>query len=322
MPFSDWPLAQLRAYRPEIAVPEDFDDFWSSTLAESRAAGGEATLHPAQTPVTQLIVDDLTFPGFAGEPIRGWVTRPRDAAGPLPTVVEFVGYGGGRGLPHERLQWAASGYVHILMDTRGQGGGWGTGGNTPDPHGSGPATPGFMTRGVHDPHEYYYRRVFTDAVRLIDAARGFDFVDESRISVVGASQGGGIALAVAGLVPDLAGVMPDVPFLCDFRRSAQATPLAPFTELRTYLATNRSKVDDTFRTLSYFDGVTFAARASAPALFSVALMDDVVLPSTVFAAFNNYGGDSEIEVYEFNGHEGGQTFHWQRQAAWLADRLG
>jgi len=42
----------------------------------------------------------------------------------------------------------------------------------------------------------------------------------------------------------------------------------------------------------------------------------------VFAAFNRYGGqDREIETYEYNGHEGGQLFHGQRQVAWLQARL-
>jgi cephalosporin-C deacetylase len=36
-----------------------------------------------------------------------------------------------------------------------------------------------------------------------------------------------------------------------------------------------------FATLSYFDGVNFAKRATAPAMFSVALMDQVCPPSTV-----------------------------------------
>jgi hypothetical protein len=45
-------------------------------------------------------------------------------------------------------------------------------------------------------------------------------------------------------------------------------------------------------------------------------------PSSVFAAFNRYGGqDREIETYEYNGHEGGQLFHGQRQVAWLQARL-
>jgi cephalosporin-C deacetylase len=115
--------------------------------------------------------------------------------------------------------------------------------------------------------------------------------------------------------------MPDVPFLCDFRRSVELTPDAPFTELRQYLAVHRDQDDQTFATLSYFDGVGFARRASATARFSVALMDPIVLPSTVFAAYNAYGSaEKMIDVYPFNGHEGGQGHQFVRQARWLADR--
>ncbi len=320
MPRTDLTLDELRAYRSAADVPADFDEFWDRTLAESRSAGGDVMLVPAESPVSELVVEDLTFAGFGGEPIRGWVIRPRDSQ-PRATVVQYVGYGGGRGLPHEHLHWASSGFVHVVMDTRGQGSAWGTGGDTPDPHGSGPAFPGFMTRGIQSRETYYYRRVFTDAVRLIDAVREFDFVDPTAVAVTGGSQGGAISLAVAGLVPGLRAVMPDVPFLCDFRRSVELTPDAPFTELRNYLAIHRDVVDETFTTLSYFDGVNFARRATAPARFSVALMDPIVLPSTVFAAYNDYAGDDrEIDVYPYNGHEGGQGHQWVTQERWLAER--
>ncbi len=320
MPRTDLTLDELRAYRSAAEVPADFDEFWDRTLAESRAAGDDVILVPAESPVSELVVEDLTFAGFGGEPIRGWVIRPRDAT-PRATVVQYLGYGGGRGLAHEHLQWASSGFVHVVMDTRGQGSAWGTGGDTPDPHGSGPAFPGFMTRGIQSRESYYYRRVFTDAVRLIDAVRGFDFVDPIAVAVTGGSQGGAISLAVAGLVPGLRAVMPDVPFLCDFRRSVELTPDAPFTELRNFLAIHRDVVDETFTTLAYFDGVNFARRATAPARFSVALMDPIVLPSTVFAAYNDYAGDDrEIDVYPYNGHEGGQGHQWVTQARWLAGR--
>ena len=320
MPRTDLTLDELRAYRSAAEVPADFDEFWDRTLAESRAAGGDVILVPAESPVSELVVEDLTFAGFGGEPIRGWVIRPRDSQ-PRATVVQYVGYGGGRGLPHEHLHWASSGFVHVVMDTRGQGSAWGTGGDTPDPHGSGPAFPGFMTRGIQSRETYYYRRVFTDAVRLIDAVSEFDFVEPTAVAVTGGSQGGAISLAVAGLVPGLRAVMPDVPFLCDFRRSVELTPDAPFTELRNYLAIHRDVVDETFTTLAYFDGVNFARRATAPARFSVALMDPIVLPSTVFAAYNDYAGDDrEIDVYPYNGHEGGQGHQWVTQARWLAGR--
>ncbi len=322
MPITDLPLAELRPFSPEVVEPDDFDDFWRRTLEESRAIGGDVVVSPADTTILALRIEDLTFPGFAGEPIRAWITRPIEEAGPLPVVVEYNGYNGGRGLPGERLHWAASGYVHVFMDTRGQGSGWGNGGDTPDPHGSGPAVAGFMTRGIDAPENYYYRRLFTDAVRLIDAVKGLDFVDENRVAVTGGSQGGGITLAVGGLVPGLTAVMPDVPFLCHFRRSVELALGDPFAEIARYLAVHRDEDDEVFHTLSYFDGVNFARRATAPTLFSVALMDDIVLPSTVFAAFNHYrGADREIEVYPFNGHEGGAFRHWQKQAGWLADRI-
>ena len=317
----DLPIDELRTYRPEVREPADFDEFWRRTLDETRAIGGEVSLERVDSPLSTVEVWDVTFPGFGGHPIRAWYLLPVGTEGRLPTVVEFNGYGGGRGLPHERLAWAASGYAYLFMDTRGQGSVWGTGGETADPVGSGPAVPGFLTRGIEHPDDYYYRRVFTDAVRAIDAVRGFDRVDPDRIAVCGGSQGGGISLAVAGLVEGLVGVMPDVPFLCHFERSVGMTDRDPYGEIVRYLAVHRGLVEQSFETLSYFDGVNFARRATAPALFSVALLDPVCPPSTVFAAFNHYGSDAAIEVYQFNEHEGGQGEQWTRQAEWLGGVL-
>lgn len=321
MPLTDLPLEDLRSYRPDIPEPSDFDEFWRATLAQSRAVSADPVLVAAPTPITQLVIEDLSFSGFGGEPIRAWVTRPRSAE-PLPAVVEYLGYGGGRGIAGERLQWAAAGFVHVLMDTRGQGANWGTGGNTPDPHGSEGATPGYMTRGIRSRDTYYYRRVFTDAVLAVDAVRSLPFVDAARVSVVGGSQGGGIALAAAGLNQDVFAVMPDVPFLCHFRRSVELTPDNPFREIERYLSVHRDSVDVVFDVLSNFDGANFARRITQPALFSVGLMDPIVLPSSVFAAYNRLATqDAEIEVYAFNGHEGGQHAQWVRQVEWLRARL-
>jgi cephalosporin-C deacetylase len=319
--LTDLPLDALREFRPEIAEPSDFDAFWTTTLEQSRALASPPDARAADTPVSAFGIDDLTFSGFGGDPVRAWVLRPA-GAGPHPAVVEFIGYGGGRGLASDRLAWVSAGYVHVVMDTRGQGSGWGSGGATPDPHGAGPAVPGYMTRGIESPAEYYYRRVFTDAVLLLDVVASLDGVDASRIAVTGGSQGGAISLAAAALSPHVAAVMPDVPFLCHFARSIERTPEAPFTEVTRYLAVHRGAVENVLRTLSYFDGANFARRITAPALFSVGLMDEVVLPSTVFAAYNRLAStDAHIAVYGYNGHEGGGAHHWLAQTAWLAERF-
>jgi cephalosporin-C deacetylase len=325
MPRFDLDLPALEAFRPAVREPADFDEFWARTIAQSRAVGGEIIVEPVETVLSTIDVFDVTFPGFAGEPVKAWLHTPRysDDAAALPTVIEFNGYGGGRGLPTERLGWASAGYAHLFMDTRGQGSTWGAPGATPDPHGTGPSTNGYMTRGIESPEDYYYRRVFTDAVRLIDAARTLPRVDAARIAVTGGSQGGGITLAAAALSEDLVAVMPDVPFLCHFERAIGMTDREPYHEVVRYLSVHRGATQRVLDTLSYFDGVNFARRLSAPALFSVGLLDPVCPPSTVYAAYNHIDrGDKQIRVYDFNEHEGGQAFQWEEQARFLAQILG
>lgn len=317
MPLTDMPLARLREYRPEIGEPDDFDDFWASTLAEARAIGGTPEMVPVEVGFSEVEVFDVTIPGFAGDPVRGWFLLPRSITGALPVIVQFLGYNGGRGLPHERLAWAAAGFANLVMDTRGQGSGAGSGGATRDPHGSGPAAPGFTTRGIEDPRDYFYRRVYTDAARAVDAVRGFERVDPERIVLTGASQGGGSALAAAGLISGVVAVMPDMPFLSDLPRALQIAARAPYAEIVRYLSVHRGRADEVLRTLSYFDGVHFARRSAVPALYSVGLMDPVCPPSTVFASFNHYAGRAQIEVYPYNEHEGGGAAHWVRQRKWL-----
>jgi cephalosporin-C deacetylase len=315
----DMPLEQLRTYRPALPEPSDFDTFWSDTLAASPA--GDATFAPHDSGLRTIESFDVTFPGFAGQPVRGWLHLPAHRESTLPCVVEYVGYGGGRGLAHERTMWALAGYAHFVMDTRGQGSGWSVGA-TADPDTGQPAEAGFMTRGIGSPQTYFYRRVFVDAVRAVDAARSHPAVDGTLIAVAGGSQGGGITLAAAALCDDLVMAMPDVPFLCNMRRAVSVTDANPYGEVVRYLHTHRDQVEQVFGVLSYFDGVSMATRATASGLFSVALRDPICPPSTVFAAFNAYAGPKRIEVYDFNEHEGGGAFHQRAQFAFARELFG
>lgn len=318
----DLPIDQLRSYRPALAEPADLDAFWAATLAEARRHELGATFTRVDNHLALVETYDVTFAGFGGHPVKGWLQLPAGRSGPLPAVVQYIGYGGGRGLPHEDLLFALAGYAHLVMDTRGQGSTWQVGDtHDPDPVGA-PFHPGFMTRGILDPAGYYYRRVYTDAVRAVEAVRAHPAVDGSRVAVTGVSQGGGIAIATGALVPDLAGVAPDVPFLCDFPRGVTITDAAPYAEIARYLKAHRDHVEVALRTLAYFDGAILAKRATAPALFSTALMDLICPPSTVFAAYNSWAGsEKRIEVYPFNDHEGGQGFHDRAKLAWIAERF-
>ena len=84
-----------------------------------------------------------------------------------------------------------------------------------------------------------------------------------RIAVTGGSQGGGITIAVAALVPDVAAAMPDVPFLSDFPRSITITDKDPYTEIARYLKAHRDHTEPVLRTLGYFDVASLGRRATA-----------------------------------------------------------
>ena len=101
------------------------------------------------------------------------------------------------------------------------------------------------------------------------------------------------------------------------RRNISRLTAAQSPVLIQYCSVHSDRVDGVFATLSYIDAVNHARRATAPALFSVGLIDEVTPASTVFAAHNHYAGEKAIEVYPFNGHEGGGTRHRLAQLAWL-----
>ena len=303
--YSDLPADQLKSYISAQTRPDDFAEFWADTLAEARSHPLNLKVTAQPTVLETIDIYDVEFAGWNGEPVRAWLRLPHGATEPLPGVVEFVGYGGGRGEPHENLLWAGAGFAHLHMDTRGQGASWSKGA-TPDGAGSaGPQVPGVMTRGILDPHAYYYRRLFTDAVRAVQAVRELSVVDPDRVAVTGISQGGAVALAAAALCGDLRAAVVRVPFLSDFPRALQITDAYPYREVRDFLAVHRTEAQRAQETLRYFDGVNFAAQATIPAMFTAGLMDATTPPSTVYAAYNAYAGPKQITAWPFNGHEGG-----------------
>lgn len=281
--------------------PDDFDAFWAETLAETREHPLGVTIAPHPTLLSVIDVYEVTFAGFGGTQIHAWLRVPHGATEPLPGLVQFFGYGNGRGHALRDLRWAAAGYAHLVVDARGQGHG-----DTDDDHpDGGPSAGGFLTRGLRSPHEYYYRRVYADAVRAVEALRSLPRVDPARVGVVGASQGGGIALAMAGLVPDLAVAIIQAPFLSELNRAADLSDEAPYSLLTQYFADRRLDTTTALDTLRYFDGVNHAKRANAPALLSTGLRDGVTPPASVLPAFTAYAGEKRIVLWPYNGHEAG-----------------
>lgn len=304
-------------------LPPDFDEFWASSLHELGSGELDVVAHEVSTPMTQVRVLDLRFTGAADQRVAAWLVLPARASGSLPAVVQFLGYGGGRGSWLTHLAWAAAGYAHLVMDTRGQGAD--TGDEPGQRLGGGAWGPGFVTRGLPDRDTYYYRRVHVDAARAVAVAAARPEVDADRVSVLGTSQGGAIATAASVLSPLVRAAMVDVPFACDWRTSCRDAQTPPFREVAEFVRRRPGSAEQVHTTLDYFDTVNFARRSRVPAIFSVAAQDVVCPPEAIRRAVHEHAGPTECVEHPYDDHvdPGFHREHHQmlRQMAWL-DGLG
>lgn len=288
-----------------LPTPDDYDAFWAEALEGARRRPLALRTEAVDTGLTAIEVFDVSFAGADGRRVRGWLRLPRHRRAPLPAVVHANGYGAGRLAPIDDLTWSAAGFAHLIVDTHGQGGG----------------STGHLLDGIEDPRRSYYRGVFVDAVRAVDALRSLDEVDAARVAAIGNSQGGGIALGVGALVPDLVAVLAQAPFLTDAPAGLRFAQHGPWLELRAYLTEHPDRAGQVARTLSYVDGVTSARHAVAPGWISDGLDDDICPPETARSAAQAYAAPVVLREWPGAGHEAGATADRQAALTVLGERL-
>jgi len=300
----DMPLEKLESYEGTNPRPEDFDAFWDRGLEEMRALDPAVELRPAefQTPFADCF--DLFFTGVGQARVHAKFLRPKGVPTPHPAVLIFHGYSGSAGDWSDKLGFAAMGYSVAALDCRGQGGLsediGGVVGNT---------LRGHIIRGLDgSPDSMLFRQIFLDTAQLADIVMAMPEIDATRVGVTGGSQGGGLTLACAALVPHIALAAPVFPFLCDYRRVWEIDQARDaYAELQEYFRRFdplHEREDEVFRKLGYVDVQHLAPRIRARVLMAVGLMDTICPPSTQFAAYNKITAEKSLRLYPDFGHEG------------------
>jgi len=309
MPLYDKPLEELVVYSPPLTKEPDFEAFWAETLAESAKAPLNADYQAIAYPALGVRVYEVSYDGWRGARISGWCLVP-EKGDKFPALVQYHGYSGSKGEAYQYLMWALQGYVVIAVDVRGQSG------STSDPvQYTGGHISGWMTQGIMDKSEYYYRGVYIDCVRAVELACAHPKVDASHVGILGGSQGGALTLAVAALDHRPALAMPDMPYLCHFKRAVDMAMRMPYLEISNYIKRWPKREAQAWRTLSYFDNLNLGPRITCPVLMTVGLQDDICPPSTVYAVFNKITTPKEMKVFPYHNHEGVEA-HWEDKLRW------
>jgi cephalosporin-C deacetylase len=210
----------------------------------------------------------------------------------------------------------AMGFAVLAIDVRLQGNDTGSKSGAPTGH-----VDSGMTLGLLDREAYYLRHTYTDACRAVRLAREIPEIDPKRVVVEGGSQGGGLSIAVAGLIPDVALCLADVPSYGwiekrIFDRSGT------FGTVAGVIRRHPDWMEKICTTLSYFDTLNLADRIQCPTLVSVGLKDPVCPADTVYAVYNRIRAPKRIDAYPFGEHDGGGSYHEERKYAFVREKMG
>ncbi len=310
MPLLDKPLEELKAYRGISPRPEDFEAYWARALAELDATDPEPELKRSTAlTVPHAELFDLTFTGVGGARIYAKYLRPSTIGSPRPAILQFHGYSGSSGEWSDKLGYVGQGAIVAAMDCRGQGGRSEDNGNV-----RGNTLQGHFIRGLAEesPDKLLFRQIFLDTVQLARVVAGFEEVDADRLSCMGGSQGGALAIACAALEPRIRRCVSLYPFLSDFRRVWEMDLAKDaYQELRNHFRSFdplHEREDEVFERLGYIDVHFLAPRIRAEVLMALTLMDPICPPSTQFAVFNSLECPREAAIFPDHGHEVLPTF--------------
>lgn len=296
-------IEELEKYEGVTPRPADFDEYWERAMEE---------MHSVDPKVEMILSDfvhpaadcfDMYFTGVGNSRIHAKIAIPKQHENNCPALLWFHGYTGAGDPWLNLVSYAAAGFVTVAMDCRGQGG------SSEDMVAvKGNTYHGLLVRGVEDePEKLQFRRMYLDAAQLTELVMAMEQVDADKVYTQGMSQGGGLALLAAALVPRVAKCVAIAPFLSDFKQYYLSHSSGPgIDELGNWFRVRdplHKREEEFFTKLGYVDIQNLAHRIRAKVQLYIGLADVVCPPKAQFAAYNKITSEKEVIPYEDYGHE-------------------
>lgn len=287
---------QIKTFTP---MPQDFDKFWSKTVAAARKvplepeywAVADATDDKLETQLVRLHVGKDKW-------IFGYLTRPKDGK-KHPVVLVPPGAGSNKITPSD--YFSLEGFIYLKIEI----------------HGNDPRLPdeeynlmrkekcdGYMRRGMESRDTYYYKDVYAGCVRAVDFLCSLPDWDGKNVLVTGGSQGGALTIITSALNEKVTMCAPFYPALCDLtgflHHRAGGWPKffsGLYDDSSVIIPTQQAEA-----TLQYFDVVNFAHRLNVPTFMSWGYSDDTCSPTSVWAAWNEISSEKQSDITPTSGH--------------------
>lgn len=155
----------------------------------------------------------------------------------------------------------------------------------------------YYIRGLENRNDCYFRGMYLRLIRTLDYLTQQPEWDGKRIIVIGESQGGGQALAAAGLDQRVTFVVATVPAMCDWggtivgRKGGWPQPFE-----------RKGNLEKMKNVLPYFDAANLLKFSEATIVVEIGLVDNTCPSTSVYAAINQAKGKKIIFPVPYREH--------------------
>lgn len=293
-------------FRAGYAEPADLMAYWDNLrtqLATLPMHVWKASLEVPQQYRGKYECQDIEINCLGPAPVRAYMAKPVGAKPkslPIVVLCRAAGVSGNwcRCQVGECVGNAALGNGALSLDINAHGM---LNGQTDDYYRmlEGGLLRNYYEHNAADRETYYFRGMYLRLLRAIEYMAQQPEWDGRRILVIGESQGGGQAVAAAGLDPRVSAIVLNVPAMQDLggarkgRLSGWPQPIEHHPNL------GGAMLD---ATLPYFDGALLIRHTNAEIYCEMGLIDTTCPPSSVWASLNGAQGKKTIRCVPFRGH--------------------
>lgn len=288
------------------SAPKDLRKFWDRQIAKMRKM--PLTVETAAAP--QEMADqsgftclDIEIPMPEGNPVRAYLAYPTDASEKsLPIVIRAHAAG-------VKGEWCRCSIDKTIDDARRGGGAIALDINA---HGMLNGQPQsyydeldsgelykYSTRDFTGHDDFYFRLMYLRIVRAIDYLVTLPQWDGERIAILGESQGGAQAAALAGIDNRITAASLRVPAFMDVAGGLD-------DRAGSWPQTYGRKAEEHIHVLPYYDAACLLTLTKARLFFEAGLVDYTCPPACVAAGYNNAASqDKTIVFFPYRPHTTG-----------------
>lgn len=289
--------------KPFTKDPKDFDSFWKQNLEDLKKVPMSFTRERAEEYCTDKIDCWLVKLKIDQRDhcMYGYLFLPKGATKGNHPIVLCPPGAGVKTIkePLRHKYYAENGFIRFELEIHGLDPRMSTAQFKEVSNAFNSFAGGYLENGIDSRDRYYMKHVYLGLVRCVDFLTSLPEWDGKNVAVQGGSQGGALAIVLAGLDKRITQCVANHPALSDMAAYSQkgVTGGYPhFNKIPGFLS------EENIKTLSYFDVVNFARRVTAPSYLTWGYNDVTCPPTTSFAVWNTLNCEKESLITPINEH--------------------